>query len=238
MMNPKPTTIKTRKRQAGLTLLELTVVLLVLIGLSGLILPYAQGYLQRTHDSTGNDNLWELNNAIGLFQAKYMEYPQDFHTLVDPDSIYNDMMNFTASSPGATTGTSDYIAARLGGLGPTAAMSLNMAGINSVWTMKEGASNKSATFDAVSVQTALTGSTPLAVVTIKSGGMFANKAEHLAYAFYNNTSAWKNFDHDGTLDGVDNCYEYVVFGVGAESEMEHCCIIPVFQLSNRVSAFT
>jgi len=210
MMNPKTTTIKTRKRQAGLTLLELTVVLLVLIGLSGLILPYAQGYLQRTHDSTGNDNLWEINNAIGLFQAKYFELPEDFHTLGDPSGTYDDLMN--TSIVNVRTVSSTIIS------------SLTDAGINNVWVMKEGAANGSATFDAVSARVPLDATVPLAVVTVQVGGMpmglsFANKAEHLAYAFYNNTSAWVNFDHDNTPDGVDNCYEYIAFGVGPESEM-------------------
>ncbi|BCX82749.1 hypothetical protein MIT9_P2335 [Methylomarinovum caldicuralii] len=212
MMNLKPKTIKTRKRQAGLTLLELTVVLLVLIGLSGLILPYAQGYLQRTHDSTGNDNLWELNNAINLFQAKYLEYPEDFHALVESGgAIYDDLMN------------TDLVAAAT--MGPTQRMSLSMAGINRVWLMKDGASNESATFDAIDVTTEIrtgmaTGlNRTLAVVTATSA--YPTKGQHLAFAFYNSTAPAivANFDHDGTLDGTDACYDYVVFGVGPESEM-------------------
>lgn len=137
MSNLKHTQIKTRKAQAGLTLLELTVVLLILIGLSGLILPYAQGYLQRTYDSTGNDNLWELNNAINLFQAKYLEYPDGFHTLIQGSSVYSDLMNTNLVEAITTPGMIRN-------------MSLTMAGINQVWNMKDGATNSSATFDAVS----------------------------------------------------------------------------------------
>ncbi|WP_460034821.1 hypothetical protein [Methylothermus subterraneus] len=191
--------IPSRKRQAGLTLLELTVVLLILIGLSGLILPYAQGYLQRTHDSTGNDNLWELNNAINLFQAKYLEYPDGFHTLVQPgNTAYSDLMN---------TGLVDVVASP----GMIRNMSLTMAGINQVWDMKNGAANGSATFDAVSsLQTITKTSTvPLAVVT--KGPEFSSAARHLAYAFYNNSAKYTEFD--------TTCYDYVVFGVGPESEM-------------------
>ncbi len=192
-----------RKHQQGLTLLELTVVLLILIGLSGLILPYAQGYLQRTHDSTGNDNLWELNNAINLFQAKYLEYPEQFHSLVDSTgAIYGDLMN-----PG-------LLEVRTPGM--TSNMSLMMAGIGSVWNMKTAASSTSATFDAVSSLQSITktSTTPLAVVTKVTGGPFASAAEHLAYAFYHSTNAANVAKFNTT------CYDYVVFGVGPESEMK------------------
>ncbi len=195
---------RTRKHQQGLTLLELTVVLLILIGLSGLILPYAQGYLQRTHDSTGNDNLWELNNAINLFQAKYLEYPEQFHSLVEGDAdggIYGDLMNtqlVTVLNPGMIH-----------------KMSLAMAGINSVWSMKSAANSVSATFDAVSALQPITNAstTPLAVVT-HVAPEFSSTAQHLAFAFYNST------DPDNVAKFNTTCYDYVVFGVGPESEMK------------------
>ena len=37
--------VKQYTRQAGMTLIELTVVLLVLIGLAGLLLPYVSGFM-------------------------------------------------------------------------------------------------------------------------------------------------------------------------------------------------
>ncbi len=205
MMNLKHTTIKTRKRQAGLTLLELTVVLLVLIGLSGLILPYAQGYLQRTHDSTGNDNLWELNNAIGLFQAKYNEQPDGFHSLINSSgAVYTKLMNVSLVAPRTYTA----------GTNKKPLKSLKMAGIDDVWVMKT--SPASATFDAITTPIKTipmpngSGSVTLAIVTIETGS-FASKEEHLAYAFYNNTAKKTEFD--------TNCFDYVVFGVGPEREM-------------------
>ncbi len=39
-------------REAGMTLIELTVVLLVLIGLAGLALPYISGFVGKTHNAT------------------------------------------------------------------------------------------------------------------------------------------------------------------------------------------
>ena len=41
-----------QRGQSGFTLIELTVVLLVLIGLAGALLPYVQGFVGRTHDAT------------------------------------------------------------------------------------------------------------------------------------------------------------------------------------------
>jgi type II secretory pathway pseudopilin PulG len=192
--------IKSRKYQAGLTLLELTVVLLILIGLSGLILPYAQGYLQRTHDSTGNDNLWELNNAINLFQAKYLEYPDGFHTLISSitgNPVYSDLMNTALVVPASPSMIEQ--------------MSLTMAGINKVWTMKDGAANGSATFDAVSALASVTASSPPNLAVVTHGPDFSSAARHLAFAFYNNSAKYTEFD--------TNCYSYVAFGVGPESEM-------------------
>jgi prepilin-type N-terminal cleavage/methylation domain-containing protein len=39
--------IKTIKRQAGMTLIELTVVLLILVGLAGLLVPYVGSFVQK-----------------------------------------------------------------------------------------------------------------------------------------------------------------------------------------------
>jgi hypothetical protein len=85
-----------------------------------------------------------------------------------------------------------------------------MAGINQVWTMKEGTANGSATFDAVSALAVITPSSSpaLAVVTKNT---FSDARHHLAYAFYNNSAKYQEFD--------TTCYDYVAFGVGPESEM-------------------
>ena len=54
-------------RQAGMTLIELTVVLLILIGLAGLLVPYVGSFTQTTHDSTNSNNVTQLNNAMGRY---------------------------------------------------------------------------------------------------------------------------------------------------------------------------
>jgi len=62
-------------RQAGMTLIELTVVLLILIGLAGLLVPYVGSFTQTTHDSTNSNNLVQLNNAMGKYVSEKNRLP-------------------------------------------------------------------------------------------------------------------------------------------------------------------
>ncbi|MCX8026056.1 MAG: prepilin-type N-terminal cleavage/methylation domain-containing protein, partial [Thermanaerothrix sp.] len=81
-------------RQAGMTLIELTVVLLVLLGLAGLLIPYVTGFAEKTHDSTGTNNLAQLNQNIARFETQYMRSPDRLETLVTGGNIiYPKLMN-------------------------------------------------------------------------------------------------------------------------------------------------
>lgn len=71
------------KKQAGMTLIELTVVLMILIGLAGLLIPYVAGFVGRTHDSSGADGIQEVAKAIAGYDAKYGGYPGGLDRLVD-----------------------------------------------------------------------------------------------------------------------------------------------------------
>lgn len=62
-------------RQAGMTLIELTVVLLILIGLAGLLVPYVGSFTQTTHDSTNSNNVTQLNNAMGRYVSDKNRIP-------------------------------------------------------------------------------------------------------------------------------------------------------------------
>jgi type II secretory pathway pseudopilin PulG len=70
-------------RQAGMTLIELTVVLLILIGLAGLLVPYVGSFSQTTHDSTNSNNLAQLNNALGRYVTEKNHIPQHLDTLIN-----------------------------------------------------------------------------------------------------------------------------------------------------------
>jgi len=66
-----------------MTLIELTVVLLVLIGLAGLLIPYVGGFVGRTHDTVGSDSIAEVAKAIAGFDVKYQGYPGNLDLLTD-----------------------------------------------------------------------------------------------------------------------------------------------------------
>jgi len=69
-------------RQAGMTLIELTVVLLVLIGLAGLMIPYVGGFVSKTHDSANSDSLAAANSAIQRYDVQFMGQPNNFDSLM------------------------------------------------------------------------------------------------------------------------------------------------------------
>ena len=69
-------------RQAGMTLIELTVVLLVLVGLAGLMIPYVSGFVTKTHDATGSDSLASLNSAIQRYDVQFLGQPAGYDSLM------------------------------------------------------------------------------------------------------------------------------------------------------------
>jgi len=198
-------------RQAGMTLIELTVVLLVLIGLAGLMVPYVSGFVSKTHDSTGSNNLAALNNTIQRFHTQFNAMPDDLHSLVTTGSttIYPALMN--PSMLTATTYTSDGVVGMLGPEVPLA--SLRNVGISSVYEMKDGTTNGSKTFDAGNASVIVPN--PMTVagagtvdVAVLNAGDRTSVENHLATAFGRQLS-----DFDSA------CYDYVVMGVGQESEL-------------------
>jgi type II secretory pathway pseudopilin PulG len=70
-------------RQTGMTLIELTVVLLILIGLAGLLVPYVGSFTQTTHDSTNSNNVTQLNNAMGRYVTDKNKIPPHVDTLIN-----------------------------------------------------------------------------------------------------------------------------------------------------------
>lgn len=74
---------KLHHKQAGMTLIELTVVLLILIGLAGLLIPYVGSFVQKTHDSTNSSNLANLNNAFIRYVTENNRLPQHMDSLTN-----------------------------------------------------------------------------------------------------------------------------------------------------------
>jgi len=202
-------------RQAGMTLIELTVVLLVLIGLAGLMIPYVSGFVSKTHDSTGTSNLAQLNSTIQRYQGQYMSLPDDLHSLVEnaasanANGIYDELMNPNFLT--ATTYSSDATMGVV--LAEYPLSSLRMAGISSVYEMKDVTTNGSKTFDAGSASVnvpnpMMGGAASDVVLAVLNAGDKGSVEQHLADAF------------GGDINSYDStCYDYVVMGVGQESQM-------------------
>ena len=192
-----------------MTLIELTVVLLVLIGLAGLMIPYVSGFVSKTHDSTGSNNLANLNGTIQRFHTQFNSMPDDLHSLITTaGAVYPALMNPAMLT--ATTYTEDGTAAMVGSEVPLA--SLINTGMSSVYEMKDGTTNGSKTFDAGNVSVAIpmpmSGSAGTVDVAVLNAGDRFSVENHLAKAFGRQIS-----DFDST------CYDYVVMGVGQESEL-------------------
>jgi len=195
-------------RQAGMTLIELTVVLLVLIGLAGLMIPYVSGFVSKTHDSTGSFNGAALDNNIQRYIGEKMVLPNRMESLIngvagagaaggncDPAGngavagVYCKMMN-----------TGFYTTTTAAG---PAMMSLSMAGITEVYEMDPTTDN--ATFASTEATvTPIVGATPLAIVATDGTSI----ESHLAAAFERNIN-----DFDSA------CYDYVAFGIGDKTSL-------------------
>ena len=89
-----------KARQAGMTLIELTVVLLILIGLAGMLIPYVGSFTQTTHDSTNSNNIAQLNNAFSRYVVEKNKLPPHMDTLIN--------------SSAATSGTGECASAGAG----------------------------------------------------------------------------------------------------------------------------
>lgn len=195
-------------RQAGMTLIELTVVLLILIGLAGLLVPYVSGFVARTHDSTTASSISELNNAIQRFQTQRQSLPNGMDLLVETgtNQIYAKLMN---SALLVTTATN-----------ATHVSSLSKAGVTKVFKMKSATDN--ATFKATELSniTISTTATPnLAVVNSVNPatgcanwfpGGACNDENHLSYMF--------GGIPDDYVAG-QACHDYVAFGIGDNSTL-------------------
>jgi len=69
-------------RQAGMTLIELTVVLLVLVGLAGLMMPYVGSFVGKTHDATGAQNANRSGEALVRYNTTHDGFPANLDSLL------------------------------------------------------------------------------------------------------------------------------------------------------------
>lgn len=60
------------RRKGGFTLVELTVVLLVLVALAGILIPKVTGFVERSHGASVSSNIGEINKFVQLHEVKYL----------------------------------------------------------------------------------------------------------------------------------------------------------------------
>ena len=183
----------TRSRSAaarrGLTLLELVVVLVILIGLAGIVVPMLPSMLGRTETASGATNHVEIGKWIQTYEQLYQGYPKDWDALTDGTV----KIAYVRGGAGVTLDA---------GLTAGEAAALTACGISRLQKMVDGTSGSSATpptnktFDPYDNDDyAANGLTPAAGVKLVVLTDAGKKSLNLS---------------DGTL----NTGKYVVFGFG------------------------
>ena len=210
-------------RQAGMTLIELTVVLLVLIGLAGLMIPYVGSFVEKTNDSTGSANLAQLNGAMGRFVAERNRLPHHMEALIN-----NANAGATASGDCASAvlgevfcGLADPAAftpiTYAVGTDDIALASLEKANLGMYVNNNQDAANKTfSSGTAMLYIPAVAGadsvfagfaSTP---VVATAAGVAANNMLRM------NLSGWLG---GAGMDYFPECYDYIAMGVGDSAEL-------------------
>jgi len=206
-----------KARQAGMTLIELTVVLLVLVGLAGIMIPYVTGFVGKTHDATGSSNIAEVGNAITRFETQFGSYPKNMDSLiVGADTTTGSAIDYTmcdVMSMAGCASMSDYDIAALPltgsavvgsgvAIGAEVCGSLRKAGLTDVVNMATDAQTDfNATFNNANSTTQTVRIVPM------MGACTGTVAE-----IYPGKVA--------TALGIDTTNRaYVIFGVGQRSQM-------------------
>jgi type II secretory pathway pseudopilin PulG len=210
-----------------MTLIELTVVLLILIGLAGLLIPYVGSFVQKTHDSTNSNNLASLNNSFVRYVTENNRLPQHMDSLTnsgttgtgvctgtlvvgDPYCALLDPGVFTAAAytiptdPAAPTDGAEVAYMSLYGSKISMVVNNNPAAPNKTFGSYTGMVNidpyggmGAADFAGIKVAGMRTGTA--GAVDVTAGAV----ERHLAAALGKD-----EMDYDAT------CYDYVAFGLG------------------------
>jgi type II secretory pathway pseudopilin PulG len=126
------------RRRRGLTLIELTVVLVILIALAGILVPTLPGIVKRAHQSSGATNLTEVTKAMQEHRHLYMTFPDRLDSLVNESGAVIDEMPYSGAGLSVVDLSADPQAARIGG-------ALNAVGVTTTLEMADDPEN--ATFD-------------------------------------------------------------------------------------------
>jgi type II secretory pathway pseudopilin PulG len=75
------------KQRAGLTLLELAVVLVILVALAGIVVPLLPNIIDRTHTAAGTANVAEVNKWLQYHAQTHNRYPDGWDSLTAGTTI-------------------------------------------------------------------------------------------------------------------------------------------------------
>ena len=219
---------KNYARQAGMTLIELSVVLLILVGLAGLLIPYVAGFSDKTHDSTTVSTIAQLNSTVQRHQLS-QGLPSNLESLVIAAGTEYTFLPTTAKSIVAPMAGGAEVGGTATAIG-LANASLSKAGVTKLLNMND--TTDDATFKATTgvpatlLTNAFAGGTSLTLLQLTGDmtnttnqsfyGQLASplggalpSADHvvknqLAYAFGGDPSSWDTA-----------CTNYIVMGIGS-----------------------
>jgi len=197
-------------RQAGMTLIELTVVLLVLIGLAGLMIPYVGGFVSKTHDATGSDSLAAVNGAVQRYDVQFLGQPSGYDSLMSSitattGTVYNKLMNGDGSG---TLDAEDYIQAV-----NIPASALTGVGIDSLMLMDDTTADATFASTASSIAMPASGMIRLLALNTQAGVACSASAPMGCISSDADLSAILGHSAD------TNAKDYIIFGVGQDSTM-------------------
>jgi type II secretory pathway pseudopilin PulG len=203
-------------RQAGMTLIELTVVLLILIGLAGLLVPYVGSFTQTTHDSTNSNNVTQLNNAMGRYITDKNHLPQHMDTLINSatgagtgscsaatvDLVYCGLANTALFAPVTyTVGTDDIAIESIVNSGISMAVKNDPLVANKTF----GTSTGMIGLDKAGTMMPFVGPETFASVAAVGAGTIE---DHLAKALGRDPMVYNS-----------TCYDYIAMGLGDNNEL-------------------
>ena len=207
-------------KQRGFTLIELSVVLLILVGLAGLLLPYVSGFDEDTKNSTSAANLKAVNNAIVQYETRFRAFPDKFDSLVTTDTTTPALIDYFPTAGETTAPATTHL--ELCSLTADTLKSLKLAEIDSLYYMKKPADIENATFDGNDLTAGGVGANGVVTLSDTATDYSKNVAciKHASLQALIVSKMGIEVDGDDLdTDPNEHENEFVVFGVGQKTQM-------------------
>jgi prepilin-type N-terminal cleavage/methylation domain-containing protein len=226
-MNCKSGNVRARSLRAGLTLLELVVVLVILAALAAMVVPRLSGVVAQSNSATNASLVEDVNRAVGLFEARYNKQPSGWDSLLNSSDAY-----FSKLHPNLTQATDvTKPKLRIVELDAGQAQSLQAAKITGFHDADEA--RTSAPSDNSSVFRFL--ATGTKVVMLEEDNITSGHGS----TFIDNAFSLNQYRRDGRGKQVLADYDYVVVGLGGPTSIKGMTMqeIPLVQSANPVQYY-